>query len=95
MHFPLGVVDEFQHKAIPHEVSRMHAKWLGKLHHLGGEIVRRFEFPPELEAEQALVEPAGTLAIRDAQADVVENRSVISHYNLYSLGGVKSVIMQS
>ena len=58
MHFALRVIDQFEHEAVPHQVCRVHPERLGKLHHLGGEVVRRVEFPPELKPEQAFVEPA-------------------------------------
>jgi hypothetical protein len=60
----------------------MRSERLGKLHELGGAVVGRFDFPPELEPEQALVEAARPLAVRDALPDVVENCSMTSHYNL-------------
>ena len=44
----------------------MHSERLGKLHKLGGAVVGRFEFPPELEPEQTFVEAARPLTIRDA-----------------------------
>ena len=62
----------------------MHAERLGKLHKLGGAVVGRIEFPPELESEQAFVKPARPLAIRDTQADMVENRSVTDSLQPFS-----------
>ena len=70
----------------------MHPERLGQLHKLGGAVVGRIEFPPELESEHTLVEPARPLTIGDTQPDMVEDRSVplIAAY----LDEPKSVIMQ-
>ncbi len=73
---------KFEHQAVAHQVRRAHTDRLRQLQKLFGALVGQFEFPPELEAEQTLVEPTRPLAIGDAQPDVVENRSVTGHYNL-------------
>lgn len=44
----------------------MHAERLGQPHQLSGPFVGRVDLPPELETQQALVEPAGALPIRHA-----------------------------
>jgi hypothetical protein len=53
-----------------------------QLEELIGAVVRRFEFPPELEPEQTLIEAARPRAIGDAQSNVVENRSATGHHSL-------------
>jgi hypothetical protein len=50
---------------------------LGQLQQLVGAVVGWFELPPELKPEQALIEATRSRPIRDAQADVVENRLVV------------------
>jgi hypothetical protein len=60
----------------------MHSEGLVQLQKLIGAVIGRFEFPPELESKQALVEAPRPLAIRDAKSNVVENCSVTGHYSL-------------
>src|SRR5262245_46219050 len=76
------VVDEFQNEPVAHQIGRTHSDRPLQLQQLFGAVVGQFEFPPELEAEQTLVEAARPLAVGNAQSDVVESRSVTGHYNL-------------
>ena len=69
-------------KAVANQIRRTHSDRLGQLQKLLGALVGQFEFPPELKPEQSLVEVARPFAICDAQPDMVENRSVTSHYSL-------------
>lgn len=82
MHLAFRIVHKFEDKAIADQISRMHPEGLVQLQKLVGAVVGRFEFPPELESQQALVEAARPLAIRDAESNVVENCSVTGHYSL-------------
>src|SRR5690349_12975821 len=75
----LRKVDEFQHKPVAHQIRRTDANRSVQLQKLRRAFVGQFELPPELEPEQALVEPARTLPVRHAQTDVVEDRSVTGH----------------
>lgn len=61
--FTFRVVDEFEHEAVAHQIGRMHSERLGKLQELGGAVVGRFDLPPQLKSEQALVEAARPLAL--------------------------------
>jgi hypothetical protein len=65
VHIAVRIVEKFEHKAVANEVRRVQAKGLVQLKKPLGAVVGRFDFPPELKAEQALVETTGTLAIRD------------------------------
>jgi len=58
VNFTLRVIHQFEHKAVPDQIGRMHSERFGKLYKLGGKVVRRVEFPPELKSEQAFVETA-------------------------------------
>src|SRR3954452_15026408 len=78
----LRIVEQFEHQPVAHQVGRVQADRLLELQQLIGALVGWFEFPPELEAEQALIEAPRPLAIRDTQSDVVENRSMACHYSL-------------
>ena len=46
------------HQTVPHQVCRMESDRLLQLQQLVGAVIGSIEFPPELEPEQAFVEPA-------------------------------------
>ena len=57
MDFALRVVEKLEHQTIANQVRRVQTKRPLELQKLIRAVVGRFEFPPELEPEQALVEP--------------------------------------
>ena len=80
--FALGVVEQFEHQAVANQICGVQTDRPVQLEKLIGAVVRRFEFPPELEPEQTLIEAARPRAICDAQSNVVENRSATGHHTL-------------
>ena len=82
MDFTFRVVEKLEHQTIANQVRRVQTYRLLELQKLIGAVVGRFELPPELEPEQALIEAARPFAICNAQPDVIENRSVTGHYSL-------------
>lgn len=84
MNLTLGVVHELEHEPVPHQIRRVHTERFGQPHQLGRRPIGRVEFPPELKPQQTLVEPPRSLAIGDAQPNVIENRSMTTQPNLRS-----------
>jgi hypothetical protein len=81
------VREKLEHQAVADEVCRARTDRLVQLQQLGGGVVRRFEFPPEFESKQPLVEATRPRGVADTQTYVVENSSVTDHYNLQDVGG--------
>ena len=52
------VVQKLEHQPVANQIRRMQSDRLLQLQKLVGPLVGRVKFPPELKAEQALVEAA-------------------------------------
>ena len=68
-----GELHQLEHEAVAHEVDGRHPHRRRHAQHRAGEVVGHLELPPEREAEQLLVEPAGAREVGDDVADVVED----------------------
>src|SRR4051794_20739103 len=60
----------------------MHSKRLGQSQQRCGAVVGRFDLPPKLEPKQTFIEAPRPPTIPNTQPDMVENRSMLTHYNL-------------
>ena len=83
----MRISQQLKHQAVADEVCRSHTERLVQLQQFVGALVGRFEFPPEFESEQALVEVTRPRGVADTQTYVVENSSVTDHYRLQRVSG--------